>query len=169
VAASLPCALAYLVLLNTYSMKYLLAFVLTCCALCAQDKTPLNFGSIGLFDDHRKNVCSAYLKASSPIYNKGDAATDEEKKAFTVAALELVRLQAYIGKVRRLTLSSKSNEATRDLEKEKLNEAYAKMAAAKIKTDLPATRAELNEASKYINALGQIMQLPVALGGKSKK
>lgn len=150
-------------------MKHLLAFVLTCCALCAQDKPPLSFGSIGLFDDHRKNVCSAYLKASSPIYNKGDAATDEEKKAFTVAAQELVRLQAYIGKVRRLTLSSKSNESTRDLEKEKLNEAYAKMAAAQIKTGLPATRAELNEASKYINALGQIMQLPVALGGKRQK
>jgi len=49
-----------------------------------------------------------------------------------------------------------------------MSEAYAKMAAAQIKTDLPATRAELNEASKYINALGQIMQMPVALG-RSKK
>jgi hypothetical protein len=150
-------------------MKHALALILACCALVAQDKPPLSFGSIGLFNDYRKNVCSAYLKASSPIYNKGDAATDEEKKAFTVAALELVRLQAYIGKVRRLTLSSKSNESTRELEKEKMSEAYAKMAAAQIKTDLPATRAELNEASNYINSLGQIMQLPVALGGKARQ
>ena len=149
-------------------MKYALAFILSCCALCAQDKTPLNFGSIGLFDEYRKNVCSAYLKASAPIYNKADAASEEEKKAFLVAAQELVRLQAYMGKVRRLSLSPKSNESTRELNKEKLNDAFAKMAAAEIKTELPATRAELNEASKYINALGQAMQLPVVFG-KTKR
>jgi hypothetical protein len=38
------------------------------------------------------------------------------------------------------------------------------MASAKIATTLPVTRAQLNEASIYINALGQLMQLPVSLG-----
>jgi len=125
----------------------------------------LKFESLSLFDAHRKNVCSAYIKAASPIYNKGEAATSDEKAAFTVAAAELVRLQSYIGKSRRLSLSSKSNAASRAVDSETMSECYAKMSAAKIASTLPATRAELNEASIYINGLGKIMQLPVSLGG----
>jgi len=125
----------------------------------------LRFESLSLFDTHRKNVCSAYIKAASPIYNKGEAATADEKAAFTVAAAELVRLQRYIGKARPLSLSSKSNAAMRAVNTENMNECYAKMSAAKIATTLPATRAELNGASIYINGLGQLMQLPVSLSG----
>ena len=124
----------------------------------------LMFESLSLFDAHRKNVCSAYMKAASPIYNKGEAATADEKAAFTVAAAELVRLQSYIGKSRRLSLSSKSNAASRAVDSATLSDCYAKMSAAKIATSLPATRAELNEASIYINGLGKIMQLNVSLG-----
>lgn len=125
----------------------------------------LKFESLSLLDTHRKNVCSAYMKAASPIYNKGEAASEDEKAAFIAAAAEIARLQAYIGKSRRLTLSSKSNAAMRAINTEKMTECYAKMSSAKIATTLPATRAELNEASIYINALGQLMQLPVSLGG----
>ena len=125
----------------------------------------LRFESLSQFDAHRKNVCSAYMKAASPIYNKGEAATADEKAAFTVAAAELVRLQRYIGKARSLSLSSKSNAAMRAVNTENMNECYAKMSAAKIATTLPATRAELNGASIYINGLGQLMQLPVSLSG----
>jgi TPR repeat protein len=124
----------------------------------------LSFESLSLFDTHRKNVCSAYMKAASPIYNKSEAATDDEKAAFTVAVAELVRLQSYIGRTRRLSLSSNSNEAARARNLAEMNECYAKMSAAKIAATLPATRAELNEASIYINALGKLMQLPVILG-----
>lgn len=124
----------------------------------------LMFESLSLFDAHRKNVCSAYMKAASPIYNKGEAATADEKAAFMVAAAELVRLQSYIGKSRRLSLSSKSNAASRAVDSATLSDCYAKMSAAKIATSLPATRAELNEASIYINGLGKIMQLNVSLG-----
>jgi len=127
--------------------------------------TGLKFESLSLFDAHRKNICSAYFKASSPIYNKGEGASEDEKAAFIVAAAEVARLQAYIGKSRRLSLSSQSNAAMRTINSEKMNECYAKMSAAKIATTLPATRAELNEASIYINALGQLMQLPVSLDG----
>lgn len=126
----------------------------------------LKFESLSLFDTHRKNVCSAYMKAASPIYNKGEAATADEKAAFTVAAAELVRLQSYIGKSRRLSLSSKSNGPARAVDSETMSECYAKMSDAKIATSLPATRAQLNEASIYINGLGKIMQLPVSLGGE---
>ena len=126
----------------------------------------LKFESLSLFDTHRKNVCSAYMKAASPIYNKGEAATADEKAAFTVAAAELVRLQSYIGKSRRLSLSSKSNGPARAVDSETMSECYAKMSDAKIATSLPATRAQLNEASIYINGLGRIMQLPVSLGGE---
>ena len=125
----------------------------------------LRFESLSQFDTHRKNVCSAYLKASSPIYNKGEGASEDEKAAFTVAAAELVRLQSYIGKGRRLGLSTKTNAASRAVDSATLSECYAKMSAAKIATNLPATRAELNEASIYINSLGKIMQLPVIFGG----
>jgi TPR repeat protein len=124
----------------------------------------LMFESLSLFDAHRKNVCSAYMKAASPIYNKGESATADEKAAFTVAAAELVRLQGYIGKSRRLSLSSKGNAASRAADSATMSECYARMSAAKIATSLPATRAELNEASIYINGLGKIMQLPVSLG-----
>lgn len=125
----------------------------------------LKFESLSLFDTHRKNVCSAYMKAALPIYNKGEAASVEEKAAFVKTAAEIVRLQAYVGKSRRLSLSSKSNAAMRVINTEKMNDYYAKMSAAKIATTLPATRAELNEASIYINNLSQLMQLPVNLGG----
>jgi hypothetical protein len=104
------------------------------------------------------------MKAAYPIYNRGEIASEEEKVAFTVAAAELARLQAYIGKTRRLSLSAKSNEALRAVNSEKMRELYAKMSSAKIATALPVTRAELNEASIYINALGQLMQLPVSMG-----
>jgi hypothetical protein len=124
----------------------------------------LRFETLSAFDTHRKNVCAAYMKAAYPIYNRGEIASEEEKVAFTVAAAELARLQAYIGKTRRLSLSAKSNEALRAVNSEKMRELYAKMSSAKIATALPVTRAELNEASIYINALGQLMQLPVSMG-----
>lgn len=124
----------------------------------------LRFETLSLFETHRKNICSAYMKAALPIYNKGEAASENEKAAFCVAASELVRLQAYIGKKRPLGLSSNSNAAMRALNSEKMVECYAKMSSAKIATALPVTRSELNEASIYINALGQLMQLPVSLG-----
>jgi TPR repeat protein len=125
----------------------------------------LRFESLSLFDAHRKNVCAAYIKAASAIYDKGDAASETEKAAYVDAALELVRLQTYVGKSRRLSLTSKNNAAMRAVNAEKMNEFYAKMAAAKIATSLPASRADLNEGTNYINALGQLMQLPVSLGG----
>lgn len=125
----------------------------------------LKFESLALFDAHRKNVCSAYMKAAFPIYNKGEAASEEEKATFIATAAEIVKLQAYVGKSRRLSLSSKSNATLRAINTEKMNEFYSKMSAAKIATTLPATRAELNEASVYINNLSQLMQLPVTLGG----
>jgi hypothetical protein len=128
----------------------------------------LRFESLSLFDAHRKNVCAAYLKAAAPIYNKGDSATQQEKEAFLSAAGELVRLQKYIGKSRRLTLDPKSNSSMRELNASKMSDCYARMAAANIATTLPASRTDLNEASSYINALGQLMQLPVILGRFSK-
>ena len=129
----------------------------------------LRFESLSLFDTHRKNVCAAYLRASVPIYNKGEIASEAEKAAFIAAAHELVRLQAYVGKVRRLNLSSKSNAALREVNMEKMSNLYAKMAAAKIPTTLPAGRPQLNEASIYIHALGELMQLPVALNGTTSR
>ena len=125
----------------------------------------LKFGSLSSFDEHRRKVCAAYLKAAAPIYSKGEVANKEEKAAFTVAALELVRLQTYVGKRRSLLLNSNKNDTLKALNTEKINEAYGKMTAAEIKTTLPATRAELNEASKYMNALGDLMRLPVKLTG----
>jgi len=125
----------------------------------------LRFGSLALFEDYRRKVQGDYAKASSPIYSKGDAANDEEKKAFVAAAGELAKLQAYVGIRRSISLNPKINAALREINQQKISDAYAVMRAAKIKTDLPATRAELNEATKYINALGQLMQMPVVLGG----
>ena len=124
----------------------------------------LRFESMSAFEEHRRKVCAAYLQASNAIYNKGESATKDEKAKFITAALELERLQTYVGKRRPLFLKS-DNAPTMELNKGKLQEAYGKMAAAEIKTTLPATRAELNEASKYMNALGELMRLPVALAG----
>lgn len=124
----------------------------------------LRFETLSAFDTYRKNVCAAYMKAAYPIYNRGEIASEEEKAAFTVAAAELAKLQAYTVKTRRLSLSAKSNEALRAVNSQKMRELYAKMASAKIVTALPVTRAELNEASIYINSLGQLMQLPVSMG-----
>jgi hypothetical protein len=129
-------------------------------------RTPaLKFGSIQLFDDYRRKICAEYMKAALPLYNKGEQATDTEKQAFSLAATELVRLQSYVGKrySHPLTLSSTSNNALREINSQKMEELYAKMSAAEIKTSTPVTRTELNEASKFINALGQLMQLPVTI------
>lgn len=124
----------------------------------------LRFESMSAFEDHRRKICAAYLQASNPIYNKGEAATKDEKEKFVTTALELERLQTYVGKRRSLVLKS-DNEAAKEMNRSKMFEAYGKMAAAEIKTTLPATKAELNEASKYMNALGELMRLPVALSG----
>jgi len=124
----------------------------------------LRFESMSAFEDHRRKICAAYLQASNPIYNKGEAVTKDEKEKFVTTALELERLQAYVGKRRSLVLK-RDNEASMEMNRSKWQEAYGKMAAAEIKTDLPATRAELNEASKYMNALGELMRLPVVLSG----
>lgn len=124
----------------------------------------LRFESMSAFEEHRRKICAAYLQASNPIYNKGEAATQDEKEKFVTTALELERLQTYVGKRRSLVLRS-DNEASMDMNRSKWQEVYGKMAAAEIKTTLPATRAELNEASKYMNALGELMRLPVALSG----
>jgi TPR repeat protein len=124
----------------------------------------LRFESLSLFDTHRKNVCSAYMKAALPIYNKGETASENEKAAFVAAVTDLARLQSYIGKSRPLSLNSMNNGAMRAVNSDKMSECYSKMASAKIATTLPVTRAQLNEASIYINALGQLMQLPVSMG-----
>lgn len=132
----------------------------------SKEMPALRFESLSLFDTHRKNVCSAYMKAASPIYNKGEAASADERAAFTVAAAELARLQKYTSeKPRPLSLSSNSNSASRAIDSATLSDCYAKMSAAKIATSLPATRTELNEASIYINGLGKIMQLNVRFWG----
>ncbi len=125
----------------------------------------LKFGSLSLFDDYRRKICADYMKAALPIYNKGDAATESEKESFSLTASELVRLQAYVGKKysHPLVLNSTSNSALWEINNRKLEDLYAKISAADIKTSTPATRTELNEASKFINALGQLMQLPVVL------
>ena len=124
----------------------------------------LRFESLSLFDIHRKNVCSAYLKAASPIYNKGEAASSDEKEAFTVAAAEITRLQSYM-KRRPVSLDVGRAGLTRNVDSANMSDCYAKISAAKIATTLPATRAELNEASIFINALGRIMLLPVSFRG----
>ena len=129
----------------------------------AKRAAALKFGSIQLFDEYRRKICAEYMKAALPIYNKGDSASDSEKQEFTLAAIELVRLQSYVGKKDPITLSSNSNNALREINNRKIEDLYARMSAAQIKTSSPVTRTELNEASKYINALGQLMQLPVTL------
>jgi hypothetical protein len=45
----------------------------------------------------------------------------------------------------------------------KIDELYARMGAAKIKTSTPATRAELNEASNYMRALSELLDRPMSL------
>lgn len=129
----------------------------------AKRPAALKFGSIQLFDEYRRKICAEYMKAALPIYNKGDSASDSEKQEFTLAAIELARLQSYVGKKDPITLSSNSNNAMREINNQKIEDLYARMSAAQIKTSAPVTRTELNEASKYINALGQLMQLPVTL------
>lgn len=157
-------------------MKYVLALILACCALCAQQKVKQKKGSsetaapivrienLSQFDTHRKNICSAYLKAESPIYNKGEAASSAEKAAFTVAAAELARLQSYMSR-RVVSLDAARAGATLETDSATMSKCYTEMSAAKIATNLPATRAQLNEASIFINALGRIMQLPVNFAG----
>jgi hypothetical protein len=155
-------------------MKYAIALFLACCALCAQEKvkqkkgsgetparTPvLRIESLSQFDAHRKNICSAYLKAESPIYSKGEAASSDEKAAFTAAAAELAKLQSYMRR-RSVSIDAARSGATLGRDSETMSECYTKMSAAKIATELPATRAQLNEATIFINALGRMMQLPV--------
>jgi hypothetical protein len=155
-------------------MKYAIALILACCSLCAQEKvkqkkgagaaaarTPaLRIESLSQFDAYRKSICSAYLNAESPIYSKGEAASSDEKAAFTAAAAELAKLQIYMRK-RPVSIDAARSGATLGRDSETMSECYTKMFAAKIATDLPATRAQLNEATIFINALGRMMQLSV--------
>lgn len=125
----------------------------------------LKFGSLQSLDEYRKKTCAAYMKAVSPIYNKGDTATEAEKQIFTSSAQELQALQTYLTKHRySIALASSNNRAAYEINNKKIEVIYGKITDAKIKVDTPANRTELNEASKFMNALADLMQLPVTLG-----
>jgi hypothetical protein len=132
------------------------------------EPTELAFDSLSAFDQYRKKVCSSYLGAAAPIYIKGQNATDSEKAAFISAALEVERLQTYVGRPRRIGSPAGMRGNSLILNTQKINEYYEKMDAAKIETTLPAALDNFNGGLSFINALGQLMKLTVALNPPAK-
>jgi hypothetical protein len=140
-----------------YPMKNGLALLLLCCATFAQE----NIETLKQLDDYRMKVNGAYLKALNPIYNKGEKASDDEKAAFVAAVADLKALQAYMCPQYGKKISINKDHANFVENDKKLDAFYKAMKEAKIKTSLPATRAELNEAQKFLDAFYKAMQLPV--------
>lgn len=132
------------------------------------EPTELAFDSLSAFDQYRKKVCSSYLGAAAPIYIKGQNATDSEKAAFMSAALEVERLQTYVGRPRRIGSPAGMRGNSLVLNTQKINECYEKMDASKIETTLPAAFDNFSGGLSFINALGQLMRLTVALNPPAK-
>lgn len=120
--------------------------------------------NLSQFNDMRRSIVSAYLKASSPIYNKGELASSDERQAFVSAALELKSLQAYTKKKPLRLKSAGRNDAMSEINLSKMKECYDRMSFANIKAEFPCSRSEQNEASKYISSLNDLMSLPVDFG-----
>lgn len=138
-------------------MKYLLALVLTCCALVAQE----GIETLGQLNAYRLKVSGSYLKALRPIYDNAEKATDGEKAAFLAAVIELKALQSYMCPEYGKRISINKDYANFVENDKKLNSFHKIMKEAKIKTSLPATREELNEAQIFLDAFYKAMQLPV--------
>lgn len=120
--------------------------------------------NLSQFNEIRRRIVSAYLKASSPIYNKGELASADERQAFVSAALELKSLQAFTKKKPLRLKSAGRNDAMAEINLSKIKDCYDRMSFANIKAEFPCTRSEQNEASKYISALNDLMSLPVDYG-----
>jgi TPR repeat protein len=132
--------------------------------LSSQEAELPRVSNISQFNDMRRGIVSAYLKAASPIYNKGDLASPEEQKAFISAAIQLKALQAYTKKKPVRYKSSGKKDPMLQVNQAKVKEAYDRMSYANIKAEFPCSRVEQNEASKYISALNDLMSLPVDFG-----
>jgi len=132
--------------------------------LSSQEAELPRVSNLSQFNDMRRGIVSAYLKAASPIYNKGELASPEERKAFIEAAIQLKALQTYTKRKPVRYKSSGKKDPMLQINQTKVKDAYDRMAYANIKTDFPCSRAEQNEASKYISALNDLMSLPVDFG-----
>ncbi|MEY3812952.1 MAG: hypothetical protein RL495_899 [Verrucomicrobiota bacterium] len=140
-------------------MKAVLLLLFTCCTIVAQE----NIETLSQLDDYRRKISGPYLKALDPIYRKADKATDEEQSAFIAAAIDLKALKAYMCPTYGKRISINKYHANIVENDKRLEALYKIMKEAKIKTSLPATRAELNEAQKFLDAFYKAMQLPVVL------
>lgn len=138
-------------------MKLALALIFLSCVLCAQE----NIETLGQLDDYRRQVNGAYLKALNPVYNQGEKVTSDERAAFVDAAKALQKLQDYMCPTYGKRLAIIKERANLELNNKELERLYKIMKDAKIATSLPATRAELNEAQKFLDAFAKAMQLPV--------
>jgi hypothetical protein len=138
-------------------MKHALALILACCAIVAQE----GIETLGQLNTYRLKVNGSYLKAHRPIYDNAEKATDGEKAAFLAAVIELKALQSYMCPEYGKRISINKDYANFVENDKKLNSFYKVMKEAKIKTSLPATREELNEAQIFLDAFYKAMQLPV--------
>jgi hypothetical protein len=138
-------------------MKSLLLLMFTFCTLSAQE----DIKTLSQLQDRRIKVSGPYIHAARAIFSKAEKATDGEKAAFIKAATDLKELQAYVcpsyGTRFRINIDSAGFEQNQI----KLDGFCKIMEEAKIQTSLPATRAQLNEGQRFLDALYQALQLPV--------
>jgi hypothetical protein len=138
-------------------MKSLLLLIFTFCTLCAQD----DIKTLSQLKDRRIKVSGPYISSTHAIYSKAEKATDVEKAAFIKAAIDLREFQAYV--CPSYGTRFRINIDTAGFEQNQIKlDGYCKiMEEAKIQTSLPATRAQLNEGQRFLDALYQALQLPI--------
>ncbi len=154
------------------NMKFLLFLIIASCSLIGQAPKlqnpeplsadgPMKISSIRQLQELQNKVCAAHYVASYKIYLKGEAASDKEKADFLLAAKELVRLQDFIER-NRYSFKVAVDSRDRTNYEGRLADHLANLSVYKIKADLPATKAELNEGGKFANLLsGGLMTLPL--------
>ena len=120
--------------------------------------------NLSQFNDMRRGVVSTYLKAASPVYNKGDLSSLEDRQAIISAAMELKALQTYMKKKPLRYKSAGRRDPMSEVNLSKVKDCYDRMSYANIKAEFPCSRSEQNEASKFISALNDLMSLPVDFG-----
>ena len=122
----------------------------------------LKLFSLEQFNDHRRKVCSSWQVAQAPLYAKGDMATAAQVAAYQAATEEIQTLQKYLagqgGNHLALDVTGYGSDQPRmKVQKAKLAELFERMSGARIKTQPPFAREDLNQVQIFINALGNVM------------
>jgi hypothetical protein len=114
-----------------------------------------------VYGDIRMKMQGSFQKAQSPIYAKQDKASDAEQQEFASVCQGIEELRQRFATGSRRVL--RSGDMTVDVNNQAaLDKHLAFLRSAKVKTEAPFARPDINDAQKVVDALKAAMSLPLS-------